>query len=63
MENRYYSLNGKGKYYISKPDKNGMVNAIDATRKDSEPITIKKSLLRPWVNPVGTYKINPKRRR
>lgn len=51
---RYYSVNGKGKYLISEksiPDKNGMIKAIDIHLKKQT--LIKKSLLRPWENPVG----------
>lgn len=59
MGKQYYSLNGKGKYFISEPDENGMVTAIDSATKKI--ITVKKSDLTLWKSSFGvTQLINRK---
>lgn len=59
---RYYSINGEGKYSISdkeKPDKNGMVNALDFHAKKM--ILVQKNLLQKWKSPVGSTQLrNPR---
>lgn len=59
MKKQYYSLNGKGKYFISEPDENGMVTAIDYRTK--EVIKVKKSDLTYWKNPVGVIQLRNSR--
>lgn len=59
--NKYYSLKGKGKYFISEPDENGIVTAIDILQKPHVTIRVKKSLLRPWKKQKRVFSLRNRR--
>lgn len=51
-KDRYYSVNGFGKYIVPEnaiPDKNGMIKVVDMNLKKI--VLVKKSELKPWNPP------------
>ena len=59
-KNRYYSVNGKGKYLASEADENGMCKCLSMHGKKREWSDIHKSKLQPWKKPTRVTYLKPK---